>query len=109
SGIYFSEVLERLGIANKLKKRVVVEKGPVGRVVAAGEAEIGIQQLCELAPVSGIDIVGPLPEQIQRVTRFAAGIPVSAANSQGASALIELFRSERIRAGMAEGGIQPAA
>src|SRR5258708_38962457 len=61
SGIYFSELLERLGIAGRLKKRVVVEKGPVGLAVAAGDAEIGVQQLCELAPVPGIEIVGPLP------------------------------------------------
>lgn len=105
SGLYFAEVIERHGL--RVRKRVIVEKGPVGRVVAAGEAEIGIQQICELAPVPGIDIVGPLPEPIQRVTRFAAGIPANARNSQGASALIELFRSERVRAGMAEGGIEP--
>src|SRR5687768_360514 len=43
SGIYFSELLERLGIAARLKKRVVIEKGPVGLAVAAGEAELGVQ------------------------------------------------------------------
>lgn len=106
SGLYFASLIESVPL--KPKKRVVVEKGPVGRAVAAGEAEIGVQQLCELAPVPGIDIVGPLPEPIQRITRFAAAIPVNAANPQGASALIELFRAERIRAGMAEGGIDPA-
>jgi molybdate transport system substrate-binding protein len=89
SGIYFAELLERLDI--KLKKRVVVEKGPVGAVVAAGQAEIGVQQLCELEPVAGIDIVGPLPEPIQKVTRFCAGIPASAANAQAASALMKLL------------------
>jgi molybdate transport system substrate-binding protein len=89
SGIYFSELLQRLDIT--LKKRVVVEKGPVGLVVAAGEAEIGVQQLCELAPVPGIDIVGPLPEPVQRVTHFCAGIPANAANPQGARALMELL------------------
>jgi molybdate transport system substrate-binding protein len=107
SGLYFAELIERLPL--QLKKRVVVEKGPVGRVVAAGEAEIGIQQLCELAPVPGIDIVGPLPRPIQRITRFAAGIPGGAANPQGAAALLGQLRSERIRAGMREGGIEPAA
>lgn len=109
SGIYFAELLERLGIAERLKKRVVVEKGPVGLVVAAGDAEIGIQQLCELAPVPGIDIVGPLPEAVQKLTHFAAGIPASAANPKGASALVELLRSEAARAVMVEGGMQPAA
>lgn len=109
SGLYFAELLERLGIAGQIKKRVIVEKGPVGLAIAAGEAEIGVQQLCELAPVAGIDIVGPLPEPIQRVTRFAAGIPANAADPKGAAALLGLLRSERVRAGMPAIGIQPAA
>ena len=108
SGIYFAQLLERLGIAGQLKKRVVVEKGPVGLAVAAGEAEIGVQQLCELAPVAGIEIVGPLPEAIQRLTHFSAGIPANAANPKGALALIELLRSQAARAGMLDSGMQPA-
>jgi molybdate transport system substrate-binding protein len=108
SGIYFAELLERLGIAGQLKKRVVVEKGPVGLAVAAGDAEIGVQQLCELAPVAGIEIVGPLPEEIQRLTHFSAGIPANAANAKGALALLELLRSQAARAGMIDSGMQPA-
>lgn len=108
SGIYFSQVLERLGIADRLKKRIVVEKGPVGLVVARGEAEIGVQQLCELAPVAGIEIVGPLPDALQKVTHFCAGVPADASDPAGATALVELLRSEPLRAAMAAGGIQPA-
>ena len=106
SGIYFSELLERLKIT--LQKRIMVEKGPVGRVVASGEAEIGIQQLCELAPVRGIDIVGPLPEAVQKLTYFAAGIPAQAANPDGALALLDLLHSEAAQAAMVRGGLQPA-
>jgi molybdate transport system substrate-binding protein len=106
SGIYFAELLRRLDIP--LKKRIVVEKGPVGLVVAAGEAELGVQQLCELAPVPGIDIVGPLPETLQRLTHFAAGIPLNAANPNGALALMQLLRSDAARAAMVKGGMQPA-
>lgn len=90
SGIYFVELLAKLGIAAQVK-RVVVEKGPVGAVVAAGDAELGVQQLCELEPVPGIDIVGPLPDPVQKVTHFCAGIPATAANAQAASALIKLL------------------
>ena len=107
SGIYFSELLERLGIASRLRKRVVVEKGPVGAVVAAGEAELGVQQLCELAPVPGIDIVGALPEPVQKLTWFAAGLPAAAARKGAALALVELLRSDAVRAAMIEGGLQP--
>jgi molybdate transport system substrate-binding protein len=106
SGIYFVELLQRLDIS--LKKRVVVEKGPVGLVVAAGEAEIGVQQLCELAPVPGIEIAGPLPEPLQKLTHFAAGIAAHAVNADGALALMDLLRSEAARAAMLRGGLQPA-
>ena len=106
SGIYFAELLERLEIAGRLKKRVVVEKGPVGLAVAAGDAEIGVQQLCELAPVPGIEIVGPLPEPVQRLTHFSAGIPANAANPKSALALLELLGSDAARAAMVKGGIQ---
>jgi len=106
SGIYFAELLQRLDI--RLKNRVVVEKGPVGLVVAAGGAELGVQQLCELAPVPGIEIVGPLPEPVQRLTHFSAGIPANAADAKGALALMELLRSDAARAGMVKGGMQPA-
>ena len=96
SGIYFVELLQRLDLT--LKKRVVVEKGPVGLVVAAGEAELGVQQLCELAPVAGIEIVGPLPAAVQKMTHFSAGIPANASNRAGAARLMELLRSDASRA-----------
>ena len=104
SGMYFSELLERLEL--RLKKRIVVEKGPVGLVVAAGDAEIGVQLLCELAPVAGIDIVGPLPDPIQKTFHFCAGIPAGAADPHGAAAMIDLLLTSP--AAMRESGIEPA-
>jgi molybdate transport system substrate-binding protein len=91
SGLYFAKLLEQSG--KELKKRIVVEKGPVALVVASGEAEIGIQQLCELAPVPGIDIVGPLPGPLQALTHFAAGVTADAAEPGRAAALIGQIHS----------------
>jgi len=106
SGIYFSKLLQERRIS--LKERVVVEKGPVGLVVARGEAELGIQQLCELAPVAGIDIVGPLPGPLQKLTHFAAAIPLDAPHPENGAKVLELLRSSAGRNAMAAGRIDVA-
>jgi len=107
SGLYFVEMIRELGIADRVKA-ISVEKGPVGAVVARGEAELGIQQLCELAPVPGIDIVGPLPGPLQRWTEFSAGIPLRVQSREKAEALLDLLCSETGRAAMRAGQITPA-
>jgi len=107
SGIYFADLIDRLGLRSKLKKIVVVEKGPVGRAVASGDAEIGVQQICELVPVPGIDVVGPLPEAIQKITFFAAGIPATASDPKAALALLDFFCSPPAQAAMKAGGLEP--
>jgi molybdate transport system substrate-binding protein len=107
SGLYFSTLVDKLGL--QLKARVIIEKGPVGLVVAAGEAEIGIQQLCELAPVPGIDIAGPFPAPLQVMTLFSAAIPANAISPDAARALLQLLGADETRAGMLAGGMEPAS
>jgi molybdate transport system substrate-binding protein len=106
SGLYFVELLRELGIAAQVNT-VVVDKGPVAAAVARGEAELGIQQLCELAPVAGIDIVGPLPALLQRTTEFSAAIPAKARVPQEAGALLDLLSSDEGRAAMQAGLLVP--
>ena len=81
SGVYFfSELFPRLGITDAIRaKSRMVDSGPAGALVARGEAEIAFQQISELLPVAGIDYVGPLPREAQRVTVFSAGIVVGGA------------------------------
>ncbi|HEY6821172.1 MAG TPA: substrate-binding domain-containing protein [Burkholderiales bacterium] len=107
SGIYFIELIRELGIADRVRT-VVVARGPVGEAVASGEAELGVQQLCELAPVAGIDIVGPFPEPLQRTTSFSAGIPVAARERERGRTLLELLCSDRGRAAMVQDRMRPA-
>jgi molybdate transport system substrate-binding protein len=111
SGVYLSTVLfTKMGIADQIKaKSRKIEADPVGGVVATGEFAIGFQQISELRPVKGIDIVGPLPPGAQRVTIFSAGIPVTSKNSEGARALIQYLSSpERIPV-IEKTGLEPVA
>jgi molybdate transport system substrate-binding protein len=108
SGIYFAGLLERLQLADRLKKRIVVERGPVAARVASGEAELGAQLLCELAPVAGIDIVGPLPAEVQKYYAFSAAVMKAAKKPDAARAFIDFLRSEPVRAAMKKNLLEPA-
>jgi molybdate transport system substrate-binding protein len=99
----------RLGIANQIKsKSRKVEAEPVGEVVAKGEVEMGFQQISELLPLKGIDIVGELPPGAQRITVFAAGIPVTSKHPEMAKALIRWLASPAAYPAIKKSGLEPA-
>jgi molybdate transport system substrate-binding protein len=95
SGEHFLTVIEKLGIANVIKvKAVVVQGRPVGAAIASGEAEIGVQQISELLPVAGIDVIGELPAELQKQISYSAGISAKAKDSATARSLVTYLRSE---------------
>jgi molybdate transport system substrate-binding protein len=109
SGRYVSEELfQRLGIADQVmgkSRRIVGER--VGAVVARGEAEIGFQQISELLPIPGIDYVGPLPPEVQRVTVFSAGVAAASKDQEAARALIRFLVSPEAADTVTKTGLQP--
>jgi len=109
SGIYFPTVLARLGIADAMKAKIVIpDPGtPIGEVVAKGGAEIGIQQISELLPVAGIEIVGPLPAALQKITTFSAGVLTAAKEPDAAAALLKFVAAEAPRL-LKQKGLEPA-
>jgi molybdate transport system substrate-binding protein len=111
SGLYLSAQLwPKLGIADQLKSKArKIEADSVGELVAAGKFEIGFQQISELLPVKGIDIVGPLPPGAQRVTIFAAGIPMTSKHPEAAKALIHCLASPAAYPAIRKSGLEPAS
>jgi len=111
SGVYLStELFPRLGVAEAIKdKSRRIESERVGTVVARGDAEIGFQQVSELLPIPGLDYVGPLPEAVQRVTIFSAGIATNAKNVDAANALIRYLSSEAVAPAIRKTGLEPVA
>ena len=90
SGLYVETLLDRLGIADAMRDKIVL--GPSGRIaelVARGEAEIAVQQIPELLPVKGVQYVGPLPAELQLYTVFAAGVSSAAKDRAAAKAFVD--------------------
>jgi molybdate transport system substrate-binding protein len=109
SGIYFPTVLARLGIADEMKGKIVIPDAgtPVGELVAKGDAELGIQQISELLPVAGVEIVGPLPQPLQKITTFSGGVLTVAKEPSLATALLKFVAAQSPPL-LKEKGLEPA-
>jgi len=109
SGVYVStEMFAKLGILDAMKDKArKVPATPVGEIVAHGDAEIGFQQISELKPVEGIDIVGPLPDELQKITVFSAGIASLSKEPDAGKALIKFLASPAAAATMIKSGLDP--
>jgi molybdate transport system substrate-binding protein len=109
SGVYVStEMFAKLGIADQMKDKArKIPATPVAEIVARGDAEIGFQQISELRPVAGVDIVGPLPPELQKVTVFSAGIATVSKEPDAGKALIKFLASPAASAAIIKSGMEP--
>jgi molybdate transport system substrate-binding protein len=109
SGVYMADLIERMGIAAdvKPKHRGVPSGGTIGTIVATGDAEIGFQQVSELVHIQGIDYVGPLPADVQKITVFSAGIQVGARQVHAAKALLAFLTSSAAAPIYKKHGLEP--
>jgi molybdate transport system substrate-binding protein len=102
-------LFQRLGIADRvLPKSRRIDGERVGAVVARGEAEIGFQQVSELLPIAGIDFVGPLPPEVQRVTVVYAGVGAASTNP-AAKSLIDFLAMPESSKIIRKTGLEPVA
>lgn len=92
SGMYIPTLLEKLGIADQMKAKTVTRPGGyIGRVVVAGEADIALQQIPELMAVPGLDVVGPVPDAVQKTFETSAGLFTAPKNTAAAQAMLDFF------------------
>ena len=109
SGIYFAGVLERLGIAEQMKPKSRVQAGGlVAEMVARGLAELAVQQISELLPVAGVELVGPFPPELQNFTVFSAGVGTDTGDSEAAYALIRFLTGPAAAPIIKAKGMEPA-
>ena len=110
SGLYMLSVLEKLGIAGEVKGKLKQTPSGVfvGTLIASGETEIGFQQISELVHFAGIDYVGPLPGELQRMTVFSAGIHAGAKQADAARALVKFITAPAAVSVIRKHGLEPA-
>jgi molybdate transport system substrate-binding protein len=110
SGVHFARVLERLGIATDVKSKTVFPKipGEIGQVLLRGEAEIAVGQNQVLISVPGIEIVGPLPGDLQDTIIFSAALMTGAKETATGRALINYLRTSEAAAEIKAKGMEPA-
>ena len=110
SGVYMLSVFERLGVADQVKGKLKQTSSGVfvGTLIASGETEIGFQQISELVHFPGIDYVGPLPGDLQRMTVFSAGVHAGAKQTDAARDLVRFLTAPGAAAVIRKHGLEPA-
>lgn len=109
SGTYMAKLIERLGIAAEMKPKTVLEtrSGHTAVAVVEGKAELGFTLISEILPVSGAELVGPLPAELQNYVVFTAGISPNARDAAAARAFINFFTAPATLPVLKSKGMEP--
>ena len=109
SGRHMVKVFTKLGVGEQLKAKI--KQPPSGAqiadILAAGEADLGFQQVSELLQAKGINYLGPIPADLQDYTIYSAALHSSAANADAAKALLAALRSPTVKAIVRTSGMEP--
>jgi molybdate transport system substrate-binding protein len=107
SGIYLSQLFERMGIAPQIgAKAVLVPGGLVAQRLVSGEADIALHQISEILAVSGVTLVGPIPAEVQNYTVYAGGLSTTPQDAPAAQAFLALLAGERAKAVLKNKGME---
>jgi molybdate transport system substrate-binding protein len=108
SGVVFARALERLGIVEQMKaKTILVPGAQAADLVAKGEAELGVGQASEIVPVTGVQLVGPLPGELASMTRFTAAVGAASKSADAAKAFIEFLTGPQAAPLLRAKGFEP--
>ena len=109
SGIYFAEIVKQLGIVEELEAATILDTsgGLVAERVARREAEYAVQLVSELLPVRGIDVVGPIPSELQRYVVLAAGLGTNTKSASAAKLLLAFLSAPNALSLMKTKGLEP--
>jgi molybdate transport system substrate-binding protein len=108
SGILFAHLIERLGIASQINARAqIIPQGFTAERLVSGEADLAVQQISELKQVEGIEVVGPVPRELQTPAVFSAGRMVASADAAASNRLLRFLASPEVAPVLRESGLEP--
>ena len=108
SGIFFAQLIERLGIASEVNARArIIPSGLTAALLVSGEAELAVQQISELKQVAGVEVVGAIPRELQTPAVFSAGRWTASARARQADALLKYLASPEVVPMLRESGLEP--
>ncbi|TFV38787.1 ABC transporter substrate-binding protein [Bradyrhizobium frederickii] len=108
SGVYFAQLIVRMGIAAEINARAsIVEQGFTAQRLVSGEADLAVQQISELKQVEGIEVVGPIPHELQTPAVFSAGRMANAKHAEAADRLLRYLASPDVVPVLRQSGLEP--
>jgi molybdate transport system substrate-binding protein len=108
AGAYVTKVFDRLAIADEMKARTKAVQLPdqIAPAVANGDAELGVFLINTLiAP--DVDLVGPLPAELQQELVFSAAVAADSQQPEAAKAFIDFLTSPPATAIIKAKGMTP--
>jgi molybdate transport system substrate-binding protein len=110
SGVYIAGVLERLGVADRIRGKVTLpETDIVSQLVRDGEIELGIVVITQILTTAGVSLAGPLPPEIQSYITFTGGVSTKSQMPGTARELLRLLQSPAAIRVMRSQGMEPAS
>jgi molybdate transport system substrate-binding protein len=108
SGIFFAQLIERMGIALEINARAqIVPSGFTAERLLSGEADLAVQQISELKQVGGVEVVGPIPRDLQTPAVFSAGRLAASSRVAQSDALLKYLASPEVAPVLRESGLEP--
>jgi molybdate transport system substrate-binding protein len=108
SGIVFAQLIERLGIASEINARaLIIPQGFTAERLVTGEADLAVQQISELKQVGGIEVIGPIPRELQTPAVFSAGRMAASAKAGPSDRLLRFLASPEVAPVLRASGLEP--
>jgi molybdate transport system substrate-binding protein len=107
SGIFFAQLIERLGIASGINAKATITSGFTATRLVTGEADLAIQQISELKQVAGVEVLGPIPRELQTPAVFSAGSMAASPRAAQAHQLLRFLGLPEVAPVLRDSGLEP--